>query len=210
MKKFKLSMMAIVLTIASIGQVSAQNVLDQIKNIANAAGVNSSTVTDAISNVIGSSTAITAKDLIGTWKYNGSRCAFQSANLLAQAGGEVAANKIESNLNSYYSKMGIRSTNTQFTFNEDKTFAAKVYGRNITGTYTFDAKQKKITCQGLLLSFPCYVTKTGSNINLLFESSKLLTLLQTVAKLSGNSTLSTIGTLSKNYKGAKIGFRMKK
>ena len=44
----------------------------------------------------------------------------------------------------------------------------------------------------------------------LMESKKLLTILQTVSALSGNNTLQTVGDLSKNYDGIRMGFEMKK
>ena len=37
---------------------------------------------------------------------------------------------------------------------------------------------------------------------------KLLTILQTVAALSGNSSLATISDISKNYDGVRMGFEM--
>ena len=49
-----------------------------------------------------------------------------------------------------------------------------------------------------------------SGIGLLFESKKMLTLLQTVAAMSGNSGVQTIGDLSKNYDGVRVGFDMTK
>ena len=47
-------------------------------------------------------------------------------------------------------------------------------------------------------------------MSFLFESQKLLTLAQKVAKLSGNEALQTLGTLSQNYDGIRMGFDMKK
>ena len=45
-------------------------------------------------------------------------------------------------------------------------------------------------------------------MSILFESKKMLSVLQTVAAISGNSSLQTIGDLSKNYDGVRIGFDM--
>ncbi|MBP3767483.1 MAG: DUF4923 family protein [Prevotella sp.] len=45
---------------------------------------------------------------------------------------------------------------------------------------------------------------------LLFESKKLLTVLQTMAALSNDDTYKKFGELSKNYDGIRIGFDMKK
>ena len=54
-----------------------------------------------------------------------------------------------------------------------------------------------------------YTTEIAAK-GVLFESKKLLTLIQTMASLSGNTTVSTIGDLSKNYNGVRIGFDLKK
>ena len=64
--------------------------------------------------------------------------------------------------------------------------------------------------QGLLLTLNGYATRHSGGISVLFESKKLLTLIQTMASLSGNTTVSTIGDLSKNYDGVRIGFDLKK
>jgi hypothetical protein len=214
MKRFSFVMIATfcAMNLGFVGQTSAQSILDQIKNVATEVATNSdsgSTVSTILNNVIGSS-KIAEKDLVGTWRYSSSSCAFSSENLLAKAGGAYAAQRIQNKLNPSFQKLGINSNNTQFVFNNDKTFTANMYGHKFTGTYTYDANKGKLKLQGLLLSTTCYVTKSGSNMNFLFDSSKLLTLMQTVSRFSGNSTLSTIGSLAKNYNGCKMGFMMRK
>jgi hypothetical protein len=57
---------------------------------------------------------------------------------------------------------------------------------------------------------PAYTKRTVNGMSILFESKKLLTVLQTVAAISGNATLQTIGDLSTNYNGVRLGFDMKK
>lgn len=194
------------------GQASAQSILDNIKKTATQVtqeSIQSSSISRMLNGVVGSS-SLSEKDLIGTWKYAGSNCAFSSQNMLAKAGGEIAAQKIESKLTPIYKKAGLSSANTYFTLDKDKKFSARIAGKSITGSYSFDAKNNKITFQAPLLRSTCYVTKSGSNLNFLFDSSKLLTLLQTVSTISNNSTLQTLGALSKNYDGAKMGFALKK
>ena len=137
-------------------------------------------------------------------------CAFTSENLLAKAGGDIAANKIESELSTYYTKAGFSSSNTYFKFNTDGTFESKIHGKSWKGTYTFDEKTHAITMKGLLLSISGFATKKTSGVSLLFESKKLLTLVQTLTALSGNSTLSTIGNITKNYDGVRVGFDLAK
>lgn len=129
---------------------------------------------------------------------------------MAKAGGDIAANKIESELSTYYTKAGFTSSNTYFKFNTDGTFESKIHGKSWKGTYTFDEKTHAITMKGLLLSISGFATKKTSGVSLLFESKKLLTLVQTLTALSGNSTLSTIGNITKNYDGVRVGFDLAK
>lgn len=129
---------------------------------------------------------------------------------MAKAGGDIAANKIESELITYYTKAGFTSSNTYFKFNTDGTFESKIHGKSWKGTYTFDEKTHAITMKGLLLSISGFATKKTSGVSLLFESKKLLTLVQTLTALSGNSTLSTIGNITKNYDGVRVGFDLAK
>lgn len=169
-----------------------------------------SIINGILDNVIGSSTFKQADLCASTWKYNKPGCAFTSENLLAKAGGDIAANKIESELSTYYTKAGFTSSNTYFKFNTDGTFESKIHGKSWKGTYTFDEKPHAITMKGLLLSISGFATKKTSGVSLLFESKKLLTLVQTLTALSGNSTLSTIGNITKNYDGVRVGFDLAK
>lgn len=153
---------------------------------------------------------VSAQQLIGTWGYAGPGCAFTSENLLAKAGGEVAATRIEQELAPYYTKIGITGANTGITFNNDGTFSAVVAGRKFDGQYVFDEAEAKITLKALLFSINCFAKREVGGISILFESKKLLTVLQTMAALSGNDTAQKISELSKNYDGVRLGFDMKK
>ncbi len=163
-----------------------------------------------INGVIGGTTFSQSDLCASTWKYSSPGCAFTSENLLAKAGGEIVSTKIENQLNTYYKKVGFSSSNTYFKFETDGSFKAKVAGKSLSGTYTFDESTHAIKLKMLVLTISGYATRTTSGMSLLFESKKLLTLLQTLTSLSGNSTLSTIGNLSKNYDGVRIGFDMTK
>lgn len=153
---------------------------------------------------------MTQADIIGTWTFSQPGCAFTSQELLAQAGGEMMAQTIKTKLSSTYQKVGINSGNTQITFKEDGTFASTIAGQNFSGKYTFDAENYKVNLQGLLLNINCYAKKNSDGIGLLFEATKLLTIMQTMTAMSGNSTAQTIGDLSKNFDGLRIGFDYKK
>lgn len=183
-------------------------VLGGNSNSSSSAG--SSIINGILNNVIGSGT-FSKQDLCAhTWKYSKPGCAFTSENLLAQAGGEIAANKVEEKLSEYYSKFGFSSSNTYFTFKTDGTFAAKIDGKSWQGNYTFDEKTHAIQMKGLLLSMSGYATKTTNGISLLFDQKKLLNLIKTMGALKGSSTLSAIGTIANNYDGMRVGFEMTK
>ena len=172
----------------------------------------SSIISGILNNVIGSATFSQADLCAHTWKYSKPGCAFTSENLLAKAGGEIAASKVEEDLSKYYSKFGFSKSNTYFTFKTDGTFAAKIDGKSWNGTYTFDEKTHAIQLKGLLLSASGFATRTANGISLLFEQKKLLTLVKTLSKLNltGSTTMSAVSSIVDNYDGVRIGFEMTK
>ena len=74
-------------------------------------------VTNILYDVIGA-TKLSKEDVVGTWSYRGPGVAFTSENLLAKAGGEVAAAKARQDLEKPYQSIGIKSTNTYFTIDD--------------------------------------------------------------------------------------------
>lgn len=182
-------------------------------NVLGTSGSTVTTATDALGNILGSvlsGTSIpTQKQLIGSWSYAQPGCAFTSDKLLAQAGGEIVASQIKSKLQPTFETLGIKQGNTKVTFNENGTFSATFAGKNISGNYTYDEKTAKVTMKGMLLTINCYAKRNTSGLSLLFESSKLLTLLQTMSALSGNTTVQTVGEISKSYDGLRVGFDFK-
>ena len=169
-----------------------------------------SIISGLLNNVIGSGT-FSKEDLCAhTWKYSKPGCAFTSENLLAKAGGEIAASKVEEKLSTYYNKFGFNSSNTQFTFTTDGNFSAQIDGKPWQGTYTFDEKTHAIHLKGLLLSASGYATKTTNGISLLFDQKKLLNLIKMLSAFKGSSTLSAVGTIANSYDGMRVGFEMTK
>lgn len=169
-----------------------------------------SIISGLLNNVIGSGT-FSKEDLCAhTWKYSKPGCAFTSENLLAKAGGEIAASKVEEKLSTYYNKFGFNSSNTQFTFTTDGNFSAQIDGKPWQGSYTFDEKTHAIHLKGLLLSASGYATKTTNGISLLFDQKKLLNLIKMLSAFKGSSTLSAVGTIANSYDGMRVGFEMTK
>jgi len=164
---------------------------------------------NALKSVIGLD-KVKAQNLIGTWSYSGPGCAFTSENLLAKAGGEVAAVQIEEKLLPYYQEVGVSPSNTTITFTSEGRFSAKIAGAPLSGSYTFDEATQKINLKTFMFSTHCFAKKEVGGIAILFESKKLLSLLQVISAFSNNKDIQTLGDLSKNYDGVRIGFDMKK
>ena len=200
MKKIKIGLWAL----ASLVMVSCGNMGQVMSAMTNGTGI-----ANAVKSVIGLD-KVKAQQLIGDWKYKGPGCAFTSENLLAKAGGEMAAVQIEEKVKPYYQQVGLSAENTFISFKEDGTFSSQIAGTPFNGQYTFDEATQKITLKSLFFSVNCYAKKEVGGISILFEANKLLTLLQTMAAFSGNKDLQTISDLSKKYDGVRIGFDMNK
>ncbi len=168
---------------------------------------------DALGNIIGSVIGMdkmTEESIVGTWHYAQPGVAFTSDKLLAQAGGEVVASQIKQKLATYYNGIGIKSSNTYFQFNSDHTFSGKLLGTSVSGQWAYNASTSALTMQTILFSLNANVKRSTTGTSILFESKKLLTVLQTVAAASGNATLQGIGSISSNYSGVRLGFDMSK
>lgn len=166
---------------------------------------------DALGNILGSVIGLdkmTEQSIVGSWKYQQPGVAFTSDKLLAKAGGEVVASQIKNKLATYYNGVGIKSSNTYFQFNADHTFSGKLLGTPVSGQWAYDASTTQLTMKTLLFTLTPNVKACTSGMSILFESKKLLTVLQTVATASGNSTIQGIGSLSTNYDGVRMGFDM--
>ena len=165
-----------------------------------------------LTNLLGGSSAVTASDLQGTWTYRKADCVFETQNLLLKAGGEMAAAKIESQLESQLGKVGITPGACSFTFNSDGTYVATIGQYNLTGNYTLNTKSNTLTMTylaGIGRSSP-KVVKTGASISLLFEGDKLLSMVQKVGKLTSNSTVNSLSSLINSYDGMLVGMQLSK
>lgn len=171
-------------------------------------GLGSQNTIDGLLGLVIGSVKVQESELYGSWYYAEPACAFTSENLLAKAGGAVAAEHCKEKLLPVYNSLGISAQNTQFQFTQDHRFAGNVRGIPLSGTYTYDPSSGTINLKTMLFSTNAYITRTQSGLGLTFESKNLLKVLQTVAAISGNSTLQTVGDLSKQYEGVRLGFEI--
>ena len=165
-----------------------------------------------LTNLLGGSSAVTASDLQGTWTYRKADCVFETQNLLLKAGGEMAAAKIESQLESQLGKVGINPGACSFTFNSEGTYVATIGQYSLTGNYTLNTKSNTLTMTYLagIGRISPKVVKTGASISLLFEGDKLLSMVQKVGKLTSNSTVNSLSSLINSYDGMLVGMQLSK
>ena len=71
--------------------------------------------------------ATTAHSIVGTWTYQAPECQFESDQLLAKAGGEIAAKEVEEKLQTIYDKIGLAGI--KYIFKEDGTY--HIYWKNV-------------------------------------------------------------------------------
>lgn len=155
--------------------------------------------------------ATTAHSIVGTWTYVGPECQFESENMLAKAGGAVAAKEVEEKMQAVFEKIGMNGC--RYTFNEDGTYSYTVKKRTVKGTYTFDDKEKTVTMKGRLgITTVAHITVTGNSMSMVFNADKLMSVLKTITGAASkiNSTASTLNSVAEAYDGMMLGFELKK
>lgn len=153
-------------------------------------------------------------DLVGSWKYSAPAVAFKSDNLLQKAGGAAAAGVITEKLAPYYAKVGI--TNLTAVFNEDKTFKFQLKRVTLSGTFEKDTTSEtgdfifnfKAAGKIPVGKFKAHVEKVGSKLTITFDASKLITLVNTIASVSGQATLKSVASMLNSYDGLNCGFEL--
>ena len=178
---------------------------------ANAGAQDLKSILSGVAKAVVGNKATTASSIIGTWTYSGPECQFESENLLAKAGGEMAAKEVEEKMIAVYNNVSM--TNIPYTFNEDGTYSYQMKKRTVTGSYVFDDAAKTITMTGKLgLKTVAYVTVTGNDMSMVFKADKLMSILKTITGAASkvNSTAATINSVAEAYDGLMLGFELKK
>ncbi len=178
---------------------------------ANAGAQDLKSILSGVAKAVVGNKATTASSIIGTWTYSGPECQFESENLLAKAGGEMAAKEVEEKMIAVYNKVGMN--NIRYTFNEDGTYSYQMKKRTVTGSYVFDDAAKTTTMTGKLgLKTVAYVTVTGNDMSMVFKADKLMSILKTITGAASkvNSTAATINSVAEAYDGLMLGFELKK
>lgn len=189
------------------GQAANNGGSSLLTSVLNGAGQN--VVGTVLSTLLKGSSA-SATSIQGTWTYSAPKVVFESQNVLAQLGSSVASSKIESTLKSQLTKMGFKAGKTTITLNEDKTCVFSLNGKTANGTYTYDPNTSLLTITGALgvTSTTCHCTLNGSELYMLFDADKLLSVATTMSAAAASTA--TLSSLLSSYSGLKLGWALTK
>lgn len=156
-------------------------------------------------------------DLVGVYAYKEPAVTFKSDNLLQKAGGAAMAATIVNKLAPYYEKAGLQKL--VVTLTPEKTCEFALGKAKLSGTFQRDSTQA--SSNSFIFNFKALgkisvgqitadVQRTSSGLILTFDASKLLTLMNTVAKLTGKQTLQAAASFLNSYDGLNCGFSLTK
>lgn len=156
---------------------------------------------------------INVADMAGQWTVDGSAVSFQSENFLAKAGGLAATAAIKSKLDPYYKQYGL--TGAVLTIQPDGTFTFQRGNLNLSGTITKEKKgdfQFKFQVLGGINigKMKAYVQKSPQSMDIMFDASKLKSLLNVAASVTGSKLASSAVSILDSYDGICVGFGLKK
>lgn len=210
----KLALVASIIFVCS-NMTNAQGLSDLLGKIGGKGGDIAGTVGSLVEGVL-SKSDLSVSDLQGSWKSNGPAVSFKGDNFLKKAGGVAAATAMESKLKPYFTKFGL--TGAVLTVNNDGTFELKIKKLKLAGTIEPDPKGEKgqfvfnFKAAGKinLGKITTYVQKTSGKMDVMFDATKLMTIVEAVAKYSGISVAKTFASLLSQYDGMCLGFEMSK
>lgn len=155
----------------------------------------------------------TIDDLEGHWRYTSPAVSFKSDNALQNIGGAAAATALEGELEPHYRRLGFNRTSLEV--DADHNFTLKL------GLVQLKGKVEKDENDRLVFNFSAFgrvnlgkvtanATKAGNTLNLTFDATRLINILNKVAGAVNNTALSTLSTLLNSYDGLYMGFKLKK
>ncbi|WP_289875404.1 lipocalin-like domain-containing protein [Duncaniella muris] len=197
-----------------LGKVSSATASDSTK-IGSSKGGGLGDLLSGVANALGvGSSKLTVEKMVGTWKYVNPAVSFKSDNFLLKAGGAAAAQQVEAKLAPYYKTAGL--TSLVMTINADSTFTFKARMMTLGGTITKDAESgnfifnfkafKKIKVG----SMEGFIVMNGNRMELTFDVTKLMTLVEKAGSLSGNSTIKGLTAILQQYDGMTAGFELQR
>ncbi|MBD5189901.1 MAG: DUF4923 family protein [Bacteroidales bacterium] len=226
MKKIQTIIAAVFVVLLGANMANAQSLSDILGKLGNATSSSQSSSSESSSGSglggtlgnllegVFSSSNISVADLAGTWKSSGPAVSFQGDNFLKKAGGVAAATAIESKLDPYFSQYGLNGA--VLTVDNSGNFTLTVKKIKLQGTITetgekgifnFNFKALGKVSMG---SVKTYIQKTSNSMDVMFDATKMMTIMTTVAKVTNVKSLSALSSILNSYDGLCVGFKMSK
>ncbi len=219
MKKIRITLLCAILAIWCANMANAQNLGDVLGGLlgggsSSSTSSNGSSSNSTLGNILEgvfSSSKLSVADLAGTWTTSGPAVCFKSENFLQQAGGVAAAAMIENKLDPYYKQYGLNGA--VFNIQKDGTFTLTLKKMKLSGTFTKGTADGEFVCSFTALggikigSFTTYVQKSYSSIDIMFDATKMKTLISAIAKFTGNTLAKTAASVLDSYDGLCVGFK---
>ena len=214
MKKnlFRVAVLGITMLVSS--NVQAQfNMGDVLGNVVKSDSLGGSSSTgdliSGLTTVFTGSKQATSQNIVGTWAYAEPAIVLESDNILSNAAYKLAAQKVETTLQSYLTQYGFTPNTFQITFNEDGTFSETLKGKTCSGKWqVVDSKLQLSIATVQALSVTTQME--GSNMQLVTDATKLLTMLKSLGTNSNNSNIKTVTSVLEGAKGMLVGITLKK
>lgn len=158
-------------------------------------------------------TNLTVNDVVGEWQGNGPAVCFKDDNFLKKAGGAAMSGVIEDKLAPYYAQFGLNDI--KVTINSDATFKMSVklitlsgtLASNGDGTFVFNFTALGSMSLGKMTA---YVQKSGNNLSIMFDATKMKDLLSKVASFTKIKLATTVSSILDSYDGLCVGFKLTK
>ena len=208
----------VLLTLFCAFQINAQLNLGSIleKVTGSSSSEESSSAISTIGSILGDVVAdkdVEVSQLVGEWKYESPAVSFQSDDILKQVGGSAASSTIESELSTYYKKVGFNKLN--LTIDSESNFSMKTKYATLKGTIEKGENGIMIFNFNAFGSFKiaslnAYTKLSGSTLSLTFDINKLIELIKTVSNYTKMSTIQTVISIVDSYDGITMGFKLKK
>ena len=207
MKKTMMKMMAAMLMLLAAPSVQAQDWQSVLNGVLG--GGQTEDIVSGITSIFSSDKQATTNNIIGTWSYTEPAIVFTSDNLLTKLAAKVAANKLETKLQSYLTQYGIKPGALVLTFNEDGTCTETLNGKTMKGKWQVK-ESKLILTLGGIKALQITTQIDGKDMQFVTDATKLLKLFKSVGAKSTNKNIQTVTSLMKNVDGMQAGVSLRK
>ncbi len=204
---FRIAVMAMMLTVSTTA--SAQFDLGGILGSVLNGSTSTDDIVEGLTGIFNADKQATANKIVGTWSYSEPAIVFTSDNLLAKAASKIAANKVESKIQDYLTKYGLKPGALTITFNEDGTFVETLNKKSTKGKWSVQDSKLLLTVTGIK-QVAITTQIDGKDMQFVTDATKLLNLFKTMGAKSTNSNIKTVTSLMKNVKGMQAGVTLRK